>query len=100
MVSNWVEYRFHGHGPADEAIVAKYVAQLDSTLKVYDGLLANQKYVAGNEFTLADVYHLPYGKKAFDLGYGTTFEKYPNVAAWWQRISERDSWKKVVAGQV
>jgi glutathione S-transferase len=67
---------------------------------VYDGILAKRKYIGGDEFTLADIYHLPYGKTTYDLGFAPIFEKYPNVWAWWQRCTERDSWKKVAAGQV
>jgi glutathione S-transferase len=67
---------------------------------VYDVILAKQNYIAGDQFTLADVYHLPYGKMANDLGYKETFEKYPNVWAWWERITGRESWKNVAAGNV
>lgn len=95
-----MEYRYHGAGEADEVIVAKYASQLDATLNVYDVLLARQKYIGGDVFTLADIYHLPYGKMAVDVGFGSTFEKYPNVLAWWKECTERESWKKVAAGQV
>jgi len=89
-----------GAGEADETVVAKYVSQLDAALQVYDVILSKQKYLGGDEFTLADIYHLPSGKKAIGVGLGSTFEKYPNVWIWWLRCTERDSWKRVVAGHV
>jgi glutathione S-transferase len=95
-----LKHRWLGAGEADAALVAKYASQLDATLAVYDVILAKQKYIGGDKFTLADIYHLPYGKLAIDAGFGATFEKKPNVWAWWQRCTERESWKKVVAGQV
>jgi glutathione S-transferase len=94
------EHRYHGRGPADEAVVSKYATELDSALKVYDGILAKQKYLGGDQFTLVDVYHLPYGQMVYDLGYKETFEKYANVRAWWESITGRESWKNVAAGKV
>ncbi|KAH8800426.1 putative glutathione S-transferase [Xylogone sp. PMI_703] len=82
---------WQGAGDTDEVAVASFVSQLDATLKAYDSMLAKQKYVGGNEFTLADIYHLPYGTKAISVGFSSTFEKYPNVWDWWQRCSKRDS---------
>lgn len=90
----------HGKGPADEAVVAKYTAQLDAALKVYDGILSKTTYLAGELFTLADLYHLPYGNMVIELGFKENFQKYRNVWAWWERVSGRDSWRKVVEGKV
>ncbi|CAA7257339.1 unnamed protein product [Cyclocybe aegerita] len=46
----------------DQAVFEKNVAQLGLKLDVYERVLAKQKYVAGDELTLADLYHLPYGR--------------------------------------
>lgn len=35
---------------------------LDTVLAVYDKILAEQKYLAGGELTLADLFHLPNGR--------------------------------------
>ena len=58
---------------------------------MYDGILGKQKYLAGDEFRLAEVYHLPYGKMTTELGFNGTFQKYPNVWAWRESISGRES---------
>ena len=87
-------------GPVDEAIVTNSLAKLDESLKVYNGILAKQKYLAGDEFTLADLYHLPFGKMTIEAGFKETFEKYANVWAWWERISGRESWKNVTAEKI
>ncbi|KAH6708809.1 glutathione S-transferase, partial [Leptodontidium sp. MPI-SDFR-AT-0119] len=84
-----------GEGPTDEAQVAKYAARLDSTLAVYDRVLSKQKYPAGDEVTLADLLHLPYGKIVKALGFKGTFEKYANVDKWFVALEARESWIKV-----
>lgn len=45
----------------DEARVAELTNTLASKLDVYEGILSKQKYVAGDELTLADLFHLPCG---------------------------------------
>jgi glutathione S-transferase len=64
---------------------------------VYDGILAKQAYLAGDNITLADLFHLPYGVMAKNLGFSNTFEKYPNVKKWFEALMARDSWTQVTA---
>ncbi|ELU45264.1 glutathione S-transferase [Rhizoctonia solani AG-1 IA] len=45
-------------------LVKKYVDTLDAKLDGYERILAKQKYLT---FTLADLFHLPYGKMVYDL---------------------------------
>ena len=84
-------------GEPDEAQLAKHAAALDTTLAVYEGILSKTKYLAGDEITLADLFHVPYGMMARDVGYLSTFEKYPHVAKWFDGLMERESWKKVTS---
>lgn len=48
-------------------------------------------------FTLADLFHLPYGTQLFDIGEDHFFESRPHVKDWWERITSRPSWKAVRA---
>ncbi|KZP22467.1 hypothetical protein FIBSPDRAFT_890354 [Athelia psychrophila] len=48
---------------ADEAVVAEKNAKLEGTLNVYEIILSKQLYVAGNERTLADLFHLQCGAR-------------------------------------
>jgi glutathione S-transferase len=91
------ECRMKGLGGPDEAKVAEYAAQLDGALAVYEGILAKQAYLAGNEVTLADLFHLPYGTFLKKLGYSEAFDKYPHVSKWFAGLEARESWKKVAA---
>ncbi|KAH8179057.1 hypothetical protein LIA77_00576 [Sarocladium implicatum] len=79
--------------PTNEDIVKTNMEAIDSALKAYDQILANRKYMAGDDFTLADLFHGPYGKLATQCGAKETFEKYPNVARWWKDINARDSFE-------
>ena len=37
------------------------IKKLEAKLDVYDQILSKQKYLGGDEVTLADLFHLPYG---------------------------------------
>lgn len=85
-----------GLGDADEARVSSLKSQLSDRLDVYDKILAKQPYIGGQVFTLADLFHLPYGKKLVDIGEGQLFESRPNVKRWWNTITSRPSWQAVL----
>ncbi|KAE8444921.1 hypothetical protein EG329_014048 [Mollisiaceae sp. DMI_Dod_QoI] len=87
--------KFRGLGDADEALVQKYTAELDGVFAVYDGILAKHNYLAGDELTVADLFHLSYGKMVKELGGAELFAKYPNVGRWFSGLEKRDSWIKV-----
>lgn len=78
----------------DEARAAELAATLESKLEGYERILSKQKYLAGDNVTLADLFHLPYGNSITVLGYGH-LSKTPNVARWWKDISSRASWQSV-----
>ncbi|KAJ6528231.1 hypothetical protein DFH09DRAFT_935384, partial [Mycena vulgaris] len=44
--------------PIDEAAAAAAVSELSAKLDVYEVILGNQKFLAGNEVTLADLFHV------------------------------------------
>lgn len=83
--------------PGDEAVAKAAIEKLNSVLDVYETRLATQPYLAGQEFSLADISHMPYLQYALDAGAGEVLDKHPNVKAWWERISSRPSWKKLTA---
>ncbi|KAI5123005.1 hypothetical protein M0805_007627 [Coniferiporia weirii] len=75
----------------------EHAKTLEEKLKVYEVILGKQKYLAGDEFTLADLLHLPYGE-VITNGVGFTgLTATPNVARWWADISSRPSWKSTKA---
>ncbi|CAE6447766.1 unnamed protein product [Rhizoctonia solani] len=76
----------------NEELVKKYIDTLNAKLEGYERILSKQKYLAGNTFTLADLFHLPYGKMVSDLDPSILSSK-PHVKKWWDDISSRESWK-------
>ncbi|QRV78833.1 glutathione S-transferase [Ceratobasidium sp. AG-Ba] len=57
------------------------------------GLTTNEdKYLAGETFTLADLFHLPYGAMVYQME-PSLFDSRPAVKKWWDDITSRESWK-------
>jgi glutathione S-transferase len=82
----------------DEAQVKKHNDTLGAKLDVYEKILSKQKYLAGNECTLADLHHLPYGAKLYSVGYGHLIDSRPHVKKWWDELTSRPSWLAVKDG--
>ncbi|KAF9001505.1 glutathione S-transferase [Cyathus striatus] len=88
--------QYHGLTPDPEKFKS-LVEQLSAKLDVYDQILGKQKYVAGNNITIADLYHLPIGTLLAVAGTDIMQQK-PNVSRWFKEISSRSTWKTVVNG--
>jgi glutathione S-transferase len=82
-------------GESNETRVDQLKEQLNDKLDVYDKILSKQSYLAGDVFTLADLFHLPYGSWLVKVGEEDLFNSRPNVKKWWDRITSRSSWKTV-----
>ncbi|EFC37863.1 predicted protein [Naegleria gruberi] len=89
-----------GWGTTDDARVKQLTDKLNQHLDAYEKILSKQEFIGGNQFTLADLYHLPYGSLLFapPVGLGNLITDRPHVKAWWEKISSRPSWK-AVSGQ-
>jgi glutathione S-transferase len=70
-------------------------AQLDKALAVMDKQLASHPFIAGDSFSLADICFMPYVEYAMATPEKERFAKYPNVTAWWSKVGERPTWRKV-----
>jgi len=82
----------------DEKRVEELLEKLEGKLDGYEAILGKQKYLAGDNLTLADLFHLPYGDIVFNkLGYGN-LGKRPNVKRWWDDITSRPTWLAVKDG--
>jgi len=86
-------------GKTDKKRVEELTLSLKQKMEGYERILKKQRYLAGNETTLADLFHLPYGTLITELGIDVlTSESTPNVARWWKDISSRPSWQSVKDG--
>ncbi|KAF9499079.1 glutathione S-transferase-like protein [Pleurotus eryngii] len=80
-----------GEAP-DEERVKGSTEKLNASLDAYDLILSKQKFLGGDEFTLADLFHLPLGSLLPLLGVNAIQER-PNVKRWFEAISSRPSWQ-------
>ncbi|KAI0342897.1 glutathione S-transferase [Trametopsis cervina] len=91
---------YHGL-PVDQKVLDTMLGKLDERLNGYERILAKHKYLAGDEYTLADLFHLPWGTAftdRFQFDYFTNEEKRPNIARWWKDISSRPAWLAAKGG--
>src|SRR3989338_674338 len=84
-----------GWGQTDEARVKTLTEKLGQHLDVYEKILSKQEFIGGNQFTLADLFHLPYGGLLFapQVDLGNLLLDRPHVKVWWEKITSRPSWK-------
>lgn len=84
----------------NDEVVAEQVAKLEKVLDIYEAHLSTSKYLAGDFFSLADLSHLPYANMLVNAaGKGELFTARPHVSAWWNDISSRATFQKVLALQ-
>ncbi|CAE6447761.1 unnamed protein product [Rhizoctonia solani] len=79
-------------GPnADKELIKRCVETLDNAFSGYERILSKQKFLAGDNLTLADLFHLPYGKIIYDLE-PQLYSKRPNLTRWWKEVATRQTW--------
>ncbi|KIK05187.1 hypothetical protein K443DRAFT_675328 [Laccaria amethystina LaAM-08-1] len=81
----------------DPAVYEAAISTLDKNLDAYNTILGKQKYLAGNEITLADIFHVAYGSLVPAAG-SNVIESKPNVDRWFKEVSGRASWQAVKDG--
>jgi len=79
--------------PTNKEVVDNSLKDLGLRLDVYDQILSKQKYIAGDEITLADLYHIPFGALLGEEAGCNIMETRPNVSRWFKDISSRPSWQ-------
>ncbi|KAJ6752717.1 GLUTATHIONE S-TRANSFERASE F12 [Salix koriyanagi] len=71
--------------------------KLEKVLDVYEKRLSRSKYLAGESFTLADLSHMPATRYLIsEAGLGHLVKDRKKLNAWWEDISSRPSWKKMI----
>ncbi|CAN0914002.1 Glutathione S-transferase F9 [Linum grandiflorum] len=115
MVEQWLEVEAHNFHPhvynltlhvmfasvlgfeADEKLIKESEEKLAKVLDVYEERLSKSKYLAGDFFSLADLSHLPFTQYLVGpIGKEYMVKSRKHVCAWWDDISSRPSWKKVL----
>lgn len=98
LVRNLVVAPALGAAPDPDAIAAARSA-LDRALGVIDASLAAGPgpFLAGADFSLADVCLMPYVGALPKLGAGNLVGARPHLASWWERVAARPSWRAIEA---
>lgn len=81
--------------PPDAASLDRARLEAAKPLDVMNEALSERDYLAGSQFSLAEVSFMPYVQYMVASGGEALILERPHVAAWWQRISTRPSWLKV-----
>ncbi|KAI4363901.1 hypothetical protein MLD38_020064 [Melastoma candidum] len=98
LIVQWIEVIFHPllGLPQNEKAIAESEAKLIKVLDVYEERLSRSRYLAGEEFSLADLSHIPFTHLLVTkVGKEQLIRERKHVSAWWDAISSRPSWRKV-----
>ncbi len=82
--------------PQEAAVLEAAQKGLTLAASVMDKELEAAPYFAGAEFSLADVTFMPYVEYAMMSPVKELLAKYPHMMAWWNRVSERPTWRKTI----
>ncbi|XVE72333.1 hypothetical protein DITRI_Ditri11bG0031300 [Diplodiscus trichospermus] len=83
--------------PRDENLIKESEEKLAKVLDIYDERLSKSKYLAGDFISLADLSHLPFTQYLVGpIGKEYMVRSRKRVSAWWDDISSRPSWQKVL----
>lgn len=82
--------------PLNEAIVHAGLAKLKPVFEVYEAQLSKHKYIAGDEYSLADLFHAPNLHYLMTTLKTEVYGNHPRVLAWAENITSRPAFAKVV----
>lgn len=67
----------------------RFVGEVDRLAGVMDAQLANQAYLAGDEYTIADIISWPWAKLIARLIDDSAWQTFPNVKRWVDQVGQR-----------
>ena len=74
--------------------IQRFSAEAKRTLAVLDGVLAERRFVAGGDFTIADIAHFGWLWRREFAGVG--FEESPHVARWYGAVEARPAVQRAI----
>lgn len=83
--------------PTNEVVVSDALQSVTNFFDVAERLLQQNDYMAGKEFTLADIYYIPMVQRLFVCGYGDIIINRKAVSAWWDRCISRPAIQQMLA---
>ncbi|KAG8087710.1 hypothetical protein GUJ93_ZPchr0010g7531 [Zizania palustris] len=111
-IEQWLRHEEHAFDPPSRALfchlafplhddddddINKEKRKLEEVLEVYEQRLGETEFLAGNKFSLADLFHLPNTHTMVTSErFAYMYDSRKNVQRWWNTISARDSWQQVM----
>lgn len=83
--------------PPSDAVVSDAVRSVEMFFDIVARLLHDKDYMAGNDFTLVDIYSIPLIQRLFACGYGDIIVSREAVSAWWDRCVNRPAIQSMLA---
>ena len=71
-------------------------AALDTAYGVLESTLAQQPFLAGKTFSIAEICFAPYIEYLAQSPAAGKLTEHPHVAAWWATVSQRPAWRKTI----
>jgi glutathione S-transferase len=72
------------------------IKRFDKLLADMESTLSNSSWLAGSEFSLADIGHAPYVTRLDHLQLQFLWDKRPHIPNWYERLMERRSYKEAL----
>ncbi|KAK7845384.1 glutathione s-transferase f13 [Quercus suber] len=102
LVETWMEVEAHkfdspsSYGKApDKQVIETEMEKLGKVLDVYEERLSKSKYLAGENYSLADLHHIPHLVYFKKTSKANAITSRPHVSAWWNDISSRPATVKI-----
>lgn len=90
--------RARGQGDPNPDKVREFEEQISQCLDYYDAVLSKRDGLGGSEFSLVDVFHIPFMEMlSARLGYEHEIASRSSLKKWWARVTQRPSWKAIQA---
>ncbi|KAJ7095051.1 glutathione S-transferase, partial [Mycena epipterygia] len=84
--------------PFDQAVFDEAFPELTAVLDVYEVILGKHKFLGGDEYSLADLFHFGNAPRLAENGIEImTSKDRPNVTRWWNELTARPAWAKLTA---
>lgn len=81
--------------PPNEVVMIEILQSLEVFFDVAERILQRQDYMAGNDFTLVDIYYVPLIQRLFAIGHGELVLSRTAVSAWWDRCVSRSALRQM-----
>lgn len=81
---------------ADEKVIQHAVLELEKVLDVYENRLEKFDYIGGDNYSIADISHIPYTNHLLRCGFKELFKTRPNVYKWVKRIMKREAVENIL----